>query len=120
MASEVEGVMSDERPIILITGAGGNLGGTLAAALGRDYRNVGLDRTRRDIGFPIFEADFSSDAAVELALTRFREQFRRHIASVIHLVAYFDFTGKENPLYTMVNVEGTRRLLRSLQSFEVE
>jgi hypothetical protein len=36
MASEVEGVMPDERPIILITGAGGNLGGTLAAALGRD------------------------------------------------------------------------------------
>ena len=112
--------MPDERPIILITGAGGNLGGTLAAALGRDYRIVGLDRTRRDIGFPIFEADFSSDAAVELALTRFREQFGRHIASVIHLVAYFDFTGEENPLYTTVNVEGTRRLLRSLQSFEVE
>ena len=30
------------------------------------------------------------------------------------------FTGEENSLYTTVNVEGTRRLLRSLQSFEVE
>src|ERR671916_1508898 len=98
--------MPDERPIILITGAAGNLGRTLADALGRDYRVVGLDLAGNDTGFPIFEADFTSDASVELALTRVREQFGRHIASVVHLVAYFDFTSEENPLYTTVNVEG--------------
>ncbi len=30
---------------------------------------------------------------------------------MIHLAAYFDFTGEEHPLYTKVNIERTRRLL---------
>ena len=45
----------------------------------------------------MFEADFTSDAAVELALHKFRDSFGSRIASVIHLVAYFDFTGEDNP-----------------------
>jgi nucleoside-diphosphate-sugar epimerase len=111
---------STDRPIILISGAGGNLGRTLAAALSRNYQIVGLDRTEKCADFPIFAADFSNAAAVELAMTRVRERFGAKIASVVHLVAYFDQTGKENPLYHSVNVEGTRNLLRALQPFEVE
>ena len=34
----------DLRPLVLITGAAGNLGQTLARALGDRYRVVGLDR----------------------------------------------------------------------------
>lgn len=111
---------SDDRPIVLITGATGNLGRSLRAALGGSYRIVGLDRKAKGADFPVFEADFTSDAAVEQALRKFRDAFGSRIASVIHLVAYFDFTGEDNPLYLTVNVEGTRRLLRALQSFEVE
>ena len=111
---------SDLRPIVLITGATGNLGRSLGEALGRDYRIVGLDLKAEGADFPVFEADFTSDAAVELALRKFRDAFGSRIASVIHLVAYFDFTGEDNPLYQSVNVEGTRRLLRALQDFEVE
>ena len=111
---------ADLRPIVLITGATGNLGRSLGEALGRDYRIVGLDRNAEGADFPVFEADFTSDAAVELALRKFRDAFGSRIASVIHLVAYFDFTGEDNPLYRSVNVEGTRRLLRALQDFEVE
>ncbi len=110
----------DPRPIVLITGATGNLGRSLVEALGRDYRMAGLDRDAEGAGFPVFEADFTSDAAVELALRKFRDAFGSRIASCIHLVAYFDFTGADNPLYQSVNVEGTRRLLRALQEFEVE
>jgi nucleoside-diphosphate-sugar epimerase len=113
--------MSDgERPIVLITGATGNIGGSLAAALARSYRIVGIDRSAEGADFPVFAADFSSPDAIELALTRFRIEFGNRIASVIHLVAYFDFTGEDKPLYRTVNVEGTRNLLRALQSFEVE
>jgi nucleoside-diphosphate-sugar epimerase len=110
---------SDPRPIVLITGATGNLGRTLREAFDRDYRIVGLDRSAEGADFPIFEADFTSDAAVELALHKFRDRYGPRIASVIHLVAYFDFTGEQNPLYQSVNVEGTRRLLRALQAFDV-
>jgi nucleoside-diphosphate-sugar epimerase len=37
-----------DRPLVLITGGGGNLGRSLAAALGADYRVVGLDRIAGD------------------------------------------------------------------------
>jgi nucleoside-diphosphate-sugar epimerase len=110
----------DVRPIVLITGATGNIGRSLAAALDRDYSIVGLDLSPEGVDFPVFAADFSNAAAVELALTRFRERFGTRIASVIHLVAFFDFTGEDNPLYRLVNVEGTRSLLQALQSFEIE
>lgn len=110
----------DHRPIVLITGAGGNLGRTLAGALGDAYRIVGLDRDAAEGEYPVFAADFGNSAAIELALTRLRERFGTRIASVVHLVAYFDQTGEDNPLYRSVNVEGTRNLLRALQSFEVE
>ena len=110
---------SDLKPIVLITGATGNLGRSLGEALGREYRIVGLDRNAEGADFPVFEADFTSDAAVELALRKFRDALGSSIASVIHLVAYFDFTGADNRLYQSVNVEGTRRLLRALQDFEV-
>lgn len=110
----------DTRPIVLITGAAGNLGRSLAEALGRDYRIAGLDLSDEGAAFKVFEADFTSNASLELALGKFRDQFGQRVASVIHLVAYFDFTGKDNPLYQSVNVEGTRSLLLALQSFEVE
>ena len=111
---------SDQRPIVLITGANGNLGRSLGKALGRDFRAVGLDRAMEGAEFPVFKVDFTSDDSVELAFRKFRDAFGPQIASVIHCVAYFDFTGEENPLYQAVNVEGTRRLLRTLQEFEVE
>ena len=112
--------VADTRPIVLITGATGNLGSSLGKALGRNYRIAGLDRKAQETHFPVFEADFTSLASVEIALDKFRQAFGSNIASIIHLVAYFDFTGEDNPLYVSVNVEGTRHLLSALKDFEVE
>ncbi|MGH2354945.1 MAG: NAD-dependent epimerase/dehydratase family protein, partial [Chloroflexota bacterium] len=39
--------------------------------------------------------------------------------SVIHLAAYYDFSGEASPLYDEITVRGTERLLRALQDFEV-
>ncbi|MEJ7930159.1 vitamin K epoxide reductase family protein [Ramlibacter sp. AN1015] len=107
------------RPIVLISGADGNLGATLAEALSANYRIVGLSRSPGTADFPLIECDISSDESVTRAIGEFRERFGSTIASVVHLAAYFDFTGEDNPLYESVNVEGTRRLLRALQSLEL-
>lgn len=109
-----------EKPLLIITGAAGNLGRSLAAAFEAEYRVVGLDRAGKGDSFPLVTVDLASDQSVDDALSQVRERFGGRVASVIHLAAYFDFTGEEHPLYRAVNVEGTRRLLRALQSFEVE
>lgn len=120
------------KPIVLITGASGNLGRSVARALRVQYRIVGMDRDAREVkdvngsgsgpedaDFPVIAVDFSEDNSVVLALQMFRETYGLRIASVVHLAAYFDFTGEDNPLYQSVNVDGTQRLLRALQGFEV-
>lgn len=108
------------KPIVLITGAAGNIGRSLAAALSDGYSIVGLDQPGKKAEFPLIDADFTDDASIVRAMAQFRQTHGDHIASVIHLVAFFDFTGEENPLYQSVNVDGTRRLLRALQDMDVE
>ena len=71
---------SDTRPIVLITGATGNLGRSLGEALRFDYRIVGLDLKPGGTDFPVLQADFTSDASVELALRKFRDAFGSRIA----------------------------------------
>jgi len=114
---------ADARPIVLVTGAAGNLGRSVAAALADGYRIVGLDRKTREEGpdgsYPILAVDLGADESVVAALQAFRTGYGPRIASVVHLAAYFDFTGEDNPLYRSVNVDGTQRLLRALQGFDV-
>lgn len=109
-----------DKPIVLITGAAGDLGAALVRALSLDYAVVGLDRPGARAEIPIFGADFGSEASVREALGALRSRHGARLASVIHLAAYFDFTGEDHPLYRQVNVDGTAALLRALQGFEVE
>ena len=111
--------LDDPRPLVLITGAAGGVGSALAAALADDYTVVGLDREGKTADIPLFGADLGRQDSIDRALDAMAAQFGTRIASVIHLAAYFDFTGEENPLYDEVNVQGTRRLLDALQRFEV-
>jgi len=68
----------------------------------------------RKADFPLIEVDFTKATSVEQAMWRFRETHGLHIASFIHLVAFFDLSGEENPRYQSVNVEGTRRPMYAL------
>ena len=47
---------SELKPIALITGATGNLGRSLGAAFGSQYRIVGLDQKAEGADFPVFKA----------------------------------------------------------------
>ena len=110
----------EKKPVVLITGAAGNLGQSIGAALADAYEVVGLDRSAGDAEFEVLQADLTSAESIGAALGTFRARWGGRIASVIHLAAYFDFTGEEHPLYETLNVEGTRLLLRALRRFEVE
>jgi len=106
----------------LITGSTGLIGSRICAELREDYEVIGLDRDEPKDGGPDLwlEGDLTDDGSVAAALTRLREQRGPAIASVIHLAAYYDFSGEPSPLYDELTVEGTRRMLRELQDFHVE
>ncbi|MFV0624305.1 NAD-dependent epimerase/dehydratase family protein [Sphingomonas sp. ac-8] len=108
------------KPVILITGAAGNLGRTLAGALIDRYDIVGLDVQAGDEDYPVFEVDLTDPDNVRAALGRVREEHGAQVASVLHLAAFFDFSGEDKPQYQAVNVEGSRNLVRALRDFEVE
>lgn len=108
-----------DRPVVIVTGAAGGVGSALIAALRENYRVVALDRQPAEAAARSFVCDISDDGSVRQALREFRAEFGARIASVVHLAAYFDFTGEDNPLYERVNVDGTRRLLCFLQDFDV-
>src|SRR5690606_26094286 len=116
------------KPVVLITGAAGNIGTAMAAALARSYHVVGMDRSIPEDAAASsaqqgphawVRIDLSSDDSVQEAFEQVARTSGRRLAAVVHLAAVFDFTGEDNPLYEQVNVQGTRRLLRALQSFEV-
>ena len=108
------------KPVVLVTGAAGNIGRSLVAALTDSYTVVSIDRPGAKADCPSVEADLTDEKSVAAAVEQVGRRFGKRIASVVHLAAYHDFTGEENPLYRAVNVEGTRHLLRALQGLEVE
>jgi nucleoside-diphosphate-sugar epimerase len=110
------------KPVVLLTGATGNLGRSIADHLAPDYRVIGLDRsTDGSEPFRVIEADLSDAEDIGKALDAVQAEVGDRIASVVHLAAYFDFSGEAHPLYEALNVAGTRALLEQLRTrFTVE
>jgi nucleoside-diphosphate-sugar epimerase len=115
---------TDGKPVILITGSEGLIGDALVHALSHDYHTVGFDIARPPHKDPdeldFIDCDLTDNASVNRALGELGRCAGRHIASVVHLAAYYDFSGNPSPLYRKLTIEGTQRLLRGLQRFEVE
>lgn len=110
-----------EKPLVVITGAGGHIGRHLCEALKSDYRLVGLERgIEGDEPCEMIQCDLTDDASMELAMRKLRDEYGSKVASVIHLAAYFDFSGKDRPVYEAVNVQGSKKLLQHLDGFDVE
>lgn len=121
----MENSTAQVKKTILITGASGLIGTRVARRLKDDYTLVGLDLKSpgdSESALHHIDTDLTDDESVQNALEAVRIEHGVKIASVIHLAAYYDFSGDPSPLYQHLTVEGTRRLLRGLrqQGFQIE
>lgn len=115
------------KPCVIVTGSAGLLGSPVCQSLAdRGYEVFGFDRVGlpeppkshplvHDIEIDITEYDSVRGAAEDL-----RRRGIERIASVVHLAAYYDFSGEDSPLYEKVTINGTDRLLNALSSFQLD
>jgi nucleoside-diphosphate-sugar epimerase len=115
--------MAEHQDTVIVTGSTGFIGSALINRFAGRFALIGLDRATAHQPPPAAECvciDLTSEQGVAAGLRRVRTAYGNRIASVIHLASYFDPTGDPNPLYDQITVHGTEKLLRALQSFEVE
>lgn len=112
--------------LIVVTGSSGAIGRVVMERFALQFDQVvGFDRTAPSPpppGCTAVPVDLASDDSVREGLVVVRAHHGTHIASVIHLAAYYDFLGEPNPKYDEITVRGTGRLLRGLRelAFTVE
>lgn len=111
--------MPEEKAAIIVTGSNGFIGRAVCTAFASDgFAVLGLDRAdsgKPPSGITNLPCDVTSEGSVADAVSRIRRNFRQPIASVIHLAAYYDFSGEPSRLYDEVTVQGTERLVRFLR-----
>jgi len=109
---------------LIITGSSGRIGSAFIDRVGDSYTEMGFDLEGPPSPPPetehVINCDLSSNKSVWAALDKVRRLGHKRIASVIHLAAYYSFSGEPSPLYEQVTVRGTERLLHGLRDFEVE
>lgn len=104
-------------PTVIVTGSSGLIGSAVCVRLAGAYRVYGFDRPgaphppEAAVNVPV---DLTNDASVAAGFYRVRREAGPAIASVVHLGAYYDFSGEDSPMYERLTVEGTRRVLREL------
>jgi nucleoside-diphosphate-sugar epimerase len=114
---------ASKKRVILVTGSAGLIGTRVVKALSATYEVVGLDLKRPEeivAETDFIECDLTKDESVVTALNTVRERHGDRLASVIHLAAYYDFSGKPSDMYRKLTIDGTFRLLKKLQEFHTE
>lgn len=118
--------MSEERPVVIVTGSSGLIGHPVCERLAEaGYEVFGFDR----VGLPEppahlefvhdIECDVTDYSSVRGAVAEVQRMRGNRVVSVVHLAAYYDFSGEDSPLYKRVTVEGTDRLLNALRAVEL-
>jgi nucleoside-diphosphate-sugar epimerase len=113
-------VVSENQARVIVTGSSGFIGEAVCRALVTDgFAVIGFDRPdaqQPPPGVTNIPCDVTSEDSVAQAVSAVLRDAAAPIASVIHLAAYYDFSGEPSPLYERVTVQGTERLLRLLKT----
>ena len=115
--------MNTERDVVIVTGSSGLIGAQTVRRLAARLQVVGFDRegnARPPKEVECICVDVTSDESVRAGMGRVGHAYGDRIGSVIHLAAYYDFSGEPSPKYEEITVRGTERLLRELKQFHVE
>jgi nucleoside-diphosphate-sugar epimerase len=94
--------MSTPKETIIITGSSGLIGYAVTKRLDTEFEAVGFDRAGPPYPPPNAECvsvDMTSKDSLQHGLQGVREHHGEHLAAVIHLAAYYDFSGKPSPKY---------------------
>lgn len=104
------------KPWVIITGATGFLGGRLVRQLQKEYRIFAIGRrSPAQAGVPEgpdiewMRIDIGDFERLREAFVRIRELGGADL--LLHMAAYYDFTGLDHPEYQRTNVDGTRNVL---------
>ena len=117
--------MGDQKDVIIVTGSSGNIGFPVCRLLDEElgYEVIGFDREgppHPPKSVDMVSVDLGSDENVRDGMRHVREHHGARIASVLHLAAYYDFSGEPSPLYDKITVGGTERLLNGIREFGLE
>jgi len=119
--------VSNQRPAVIVTGSTGLLGYPLCLRLANaGYQVFGFDR----VGWPEppkhhqfvrdIECDMTDSSGVRAAMAKVHGLTGGKLASVVHMAAFYDFSGEDSDLYEKVTINGTDRLLNQLEDFDCE
>lgn len=112
-----------DKEVVVVTGCCGRIGSQVVQRLKQKYRVVGFELLKALYTAPneeLVPVDLSSDESVHQAFMHIRYFYGNKIASVVHLAAYYSFSEEHSDLYDKVTVQGTERLLKALQGFQVD
>jgi nucleoside-diphosphate-sugar epimerase len=117
------GAQRSAQPVVLVTMSTNLIGTYTIAALSTEYQVVALTpqppaQPRREVDWLVCELTRTQSITEGLAAVQMRHG--EHLASVLHLAAYAEFSGEPCPLPCAFVVDGTRWLLQGLQRFSVE
>lgn len=104
--------------VVLVTGSTGLIGNALSDRLGKRFEVLRTARSPNPLA--TIPLDVSDPNSIKTALAAIKRDHGSRLAAVVHLAAYYDFSGQPSPLYERVTVQGTHHLLQALQAFEVE
>ncbi len=112
-----------EKKAVIVTGSSGRIGTRIISRLPDKYQPIAMDFMGATIPYPNVEfifVDLGDDHSVKCAFDRVKKVYGGNIASIVHLAAFYSFTGKNLELYEKITVQGTRRLLDEAQQCNVE